>query len=180
MNEKFTAYLPKSLYMNHYELSIHFNEWTPEEWRHFLRDNDKFIMKEVAAITEAEARKSLQKLSSGKLSAQEVTAIKQILDRSEQINKQSQDARTFVTSYMPNLTPEQNQLNIDQQKALDKQLYLVNQEKVNAIYNPDHSFYLRIQKGEIIQNDDGTLEIPNPTTQNDYLYLGIPEGEHRG
>lgn len=171
--EKFTKHLPDSLWMNHYELSIHFNEYTPEEWRQFLRDNDKFIMKEVAAITEAEARKSLQKLSTGKLSSQEVTAIKQILDRSEQINKQSQDARTFVTSYMPSLTPEQNQLTVDQQKALDKQIYLVNQQKVNAIYNPDHSFYMRIQKGEIIQNDDGTITIPKPSTQNDYLYLGI-------
>lgn len=173
MNDKFTSYLPESLYMNHYELALHFSEWTPDEWRQFLRDNDKFIMKEVAAITEAEARKSLKKLSTGSLSSQEVTAIKQILDRSEQINKQSQDARTFVTSYMPSLTSEQEKITVDQVKAMEKQIYLNNQEKVHTIYNPGPSFYRRIQKGEIIQNDDGTITIPEPYTREDYLYLGI-------
>lgn len=169
--------MPSALYMNHYELALHFNDYTPEEWRQYLRDNDKFIMKEVAAITEAEARKSLQKLSQGKLSAQDVAAIKQILDRSEQINKQSRDARTFVTSFMPKLTPTQSHILDLEQKEIQKQLYIVNQQKVQAIYNPDHQFYQRIQKGEIIQNEDGTLTIPKPSTRNDYLYLGqaIPE-----
>lgn len=175
--ETFLSHLPSSLYLSHYELSVHFNEYTPEQWRQFLRDNDKFIMKEVAAITEAEARKSLSKLSTGSLTAQEVAAIKQILDRSEQINKQSQDARTFISTYMPKLTPEQSKAQIMEQKELRKQLYVVNQQKVHTIYSPDITFYKRIQKGEITQNDDGTLTIPNPTTRNDFLYLGqaIPE-----
>lgn len=175
--EYFDEHLPDSLYMNHYELALHFSNYEPEEWRQFLRDNDKYIMKEVAAISEAEARKALKKLSTGKLSAQEVSAIKQILDRSEQINKQSQDARTFVTTFMPRLTPEQSKAQHIEQKELIKQQYILNQQKVQTIYNPGHSFYIRIQKGEIIQNDDGTLSIPKPTTREDYLYLGqeIPE-----
>lgn len=170
-------HMPDTLYQNHYELALHFNEYTPEQWRQFLRDNDKFIMKEVAAITEAEARKALSKLSTGKLTAQEVAAIKQILDRSEQINKQSRDARTFVTSFMPKLTPTQSKQQMMEQKELRKQLYIVNQQKVQAIYNPDKEFYERIQKGEITQNEDGTLTIPEPTTRNDFIYLGqeIPE-----
>lgn len=169
----FNNHMPDSLYMNHYELALHFNEYSPEQWRQFLRDNDKFIMKEVAAITEAEARKALQKLSTGKLSAQEVSAIKQILDRSEQINKQSQDARTFITTHMPKLTPEQSRLQVQEQKELLKQTWIINQQKVNTIYNPTIDFYQRIQKGEIIPNDDGTITIPKPKRREDFLYLGI-------
>lgn len=173
MLEQFMKHLPDTLYHNHYELSLHFNEFTAEEWRQFLRDNDKFIMKEISAITESEARKSLKRLSGGKLTAQDVAAIKQILDRSEQINRQSQDTRTFVTTHMPKTTVKP----IDE-TLIQKQLYLHNMEKVKSIY---HSFkedtliyYKRIQKGELIENADGTLTIPQPRTEEDYIYLNRP------
>lgn len=174
--DKFMQYLPDTLYFNHYNLNMEFPQWSAEQWRQFLRDHDKFIMKEVAAITEAEARKALQKLSTGSLSSQEVTAIKQILDRSEQINKTNQDSRTFVTTFMPNIAippPEP----IDK-ALLERQIYADNRQHVKAIYFPDdydtiaqRRYYERVQNGEIIQNEDGTITIPRPTTETDMFYL---------
>lgn len=188
-DEYFKNHLPDTLWMSHYDLAKHFIHYTPEEWRQYLRDNERFITREIAAMTEAEARKALSRLSSPnqKLSAQDVQAIKQILDRSEQINKQTQDARTFVTTYMPNqkLVADYERRIKELQDLVDahpeiknKQYYAVNKQKVKEIYYPDSTeqeqqFYIRIRNGEIKQNEDGTISIPNPTTEQDYLYLGI-------
>ena len=174
--QTFLKYLPDTLYMTHYELATQFPPHTPEEWRQYLRDNDKFIMKEVAAITETEARKSLKRLSEGKLMSQDVAAIKQILDRSEQINKQNQDSRTFVTAFLPN--PNKRPEPPIDPFLVKRHQYNLNQEKIKAIYfskeDPyqfhEKTFYQRISKGEIIQNEDGTITIPNPRTEEDALY----------
>ena len=179
MEDAFTKNLPNSLYMSHYDLALHFDEFTAEQWRQFLRDNDKFIMREISAITESEARKALQKLSSAKLSAQEVSAIKQLLDRSEQINRQAQDTRTFVTLHMPKTT-----IKPPDEALIIKELYLHNMEKVKAIYFKDqfhtNLYYTRLQKGEIIENEDGTLNIPRPSIEEDYIYLNIPFPKSEG
>lgn len=167
--EMFMQHLPDSLYFNHYELALHFPNFTSEEWRQFLRDHDKFIMKEISAITESEARKALQKLSSAKLTAQEVSAIKQLLERSEQINRQSQDTRTFVTTHMPKTT-----LKPIDEKAVKHAMYLHNMEKVKSIYRDMTMYYIRLQKGDIIENEDGTLTIPEPRLEEDYIYLNLP------
>lgn len=92
----FIQNLPGTLYFSHYELAMHFPKWTADEWRRYLKENERFIMMEIAAITEANARQALSRLSTGKLTAQDVAAIKQLLERSEQINSQDRDQRTFI------------------------------------------------------------------------------------
>lgn len=172
----FQKYLPDTLYMTHYELATQFPPYSPELWRQYLRDNEKFIMKEVAAITETEARKSLKRLSEGKLMSQDVAAIKQILDRSEQINKTNQDSRTFVTAFLPN--PNKPKEEPIDEVLLARNLYYQNQQKIHAIFFDQNdpyklkemNYYQRVAKGEIIQNEDGTITIPNPITEEDAIY----------
>lgn len=96
MNRLFHMVLPNSLYQSHYELHQVFPDFTAEQWRRYIRDNDRFIMLEISAIAEADARRALQLLASGKASTQEISAVRQLLERSEQINQATKEAKTFV------------------------------------------------------------------------------------
>ncbi|MER2006280.1 MAG: hypothetical protein ABS939_02410 [Psychrobacillus sp.] len=101
MDELFRKLLPESLYLNHYELHDEFPDYSVEDWRRYLKDSDKFILKETAILTEVNARKGLKNLASGDLKQGEATALKQLLDRSEQINTQVKDKTAFVTLMLP-------------------------------------------------------------------------------
>lgn len=94
--EAFKSYMPDNLYDNHYELHNKYPEWTPEEWRRFLKDNERFILAETTAMADADARKALKAMGSGNLKSAQVSSFRQLLDRSEQLQSQSKDQRTFV------------------------------------------------------------------------------------
>lgn len=94
----FYAYLPDSLYRDHYTMSEIYG-FTPQEWRTFLRDNHMFIETELAAIAEAEARSALSRL--GNASGQEVTALKAILEKSKLINDAQKQNVKIVLSFIP-------------------------------------------------------------------------------
>lgn len=171
MDELFHAHLPDNLYLNHYKLKEKYQAYTPEEWRIFLREKERFILNEVAAITEASAREALSKLSEGELTAPQIQGIRQLLDRSEQINQSNQEQRTFVTTYI-NPTPLEEPKSSDQLTGEHIQQNIDNYKKV---YQDSPYFKERQEEGEIYTNRDGTLHFPyeHKMTELDHLYLRL-------
>lgn len=109
MKEIFEGNLPDSLYLNHYELAEQFGS-TPAEWKRFLKDNETFITQELTAIAEASARQALSRLSDPnvKVDSSTVSAVKTLLDRSEQLNRQNKDTTKLVMSFLPH--PEMDEV----------------------------------------------------------------------
>lgn len=155
MDEIFRSILPQSLYMNHYELHDTYNQFKAEEWRLYLKENDKFILRETAVLTEVNARKGLKNLASGDMKQGEATAIKQLLDRSEQINTQVKDKTAFVTVMLPDhkkdneITTLKQNLD-DKEQELEEVKKLAN-ERMLAIYDKYKAAQTEIEelKGEI-------------------------------
>mgnify|MGYP003424673348 FL=1 len=158
--------LPESLFRNHYEMHELYPHITAEAWRRFLKENDRFIMQEVAAVTEASARAALQRLGSGLLKQGDATAITQLLNRSEQINQSVKDKTTYVTMFLPNpstaLVPE---------RGIAEQVK-DNKDVANVFY-PRQVFQLRESRGEMVWNEDGTIHFPMPEaiTHLDKVYM---------
>jgi hypothetical protein len=92
--------LPESLYHNHYSLA-EMSRYTPSQWKKFLKMNEQFISSELAAITEANARSALKRIAAGQLRQGEANALKQLLDRSEQINSNNKNRETIVMHFIP-------------------------------------------------------------------------------
>lgn len=184
IDEIFHAHLPDNLYLNHYELNQLFHQFTPEEWRKYLKSIDRFIINEVSAITEASARQALSRLGSGQLKQGDAAAIKQLLDRSEQINTSSQDKRTFVVmQFDPSVT--EPPLSWQEEMA---QVMNENAKHVHLMYNLDNpdaltQFDRRERQGDFIRNIDGTLHFPNTNSPHvsdldrAYIKLFNPENE---
>lgn len=174
-NEIFHAHLPDTLFMNHYQLHDEWRHITPDEWRRFLLDNDRFILKETAMITEANARGALQRLSSGKLNSGDAAAIAQLLKQSEQINQQAKDKTQFITMFMPD--PKDREL-LDFNRTA---VYQRNRDNVNAFYTPDF-LKARVDRGEVFLNTDGTIHIINPNTYSaalDKAYMTLFNPENK-
>lgn len=160
MEECFKGMLPSNLYKNHYELNIIYQEYSPDEWRQYLKLNERYIMNEVAAITEAAARSALQKLGSGEsaLSSQDIAAIRQLLERSEQINSANQEAKTFVMMQFD--TKEGLAL----KSADEKQMEVFHQNTANVTnmynlrdYQALQDFGFKERSAVLVRNQDGTL-----------------------
>lgn len=162
MDTYFKKGLPHTLYSNHYQLAEIFQGTKAEDWRKYLRDNDRFIIMEIAAISEADARKALQLLSSGEISSQQVSAIRQLLERSEQINQSTKEAKTFV------------QLNFNNEKeAFDtgEATVIANWDNATKLYNT-----IDLDKKRYIhRNGDGTLHFTSTTDLDelDYAYMRL-------
>jgi hypothetical protein len=102
MYQTFEDNLPNSLYMDHYTLAEQF-DGTPKMWRDFLKDpeNQRFIESELAAITEAAARAALQKLSSGTANSNDISAIKQLLDKSKMLQQNQNSQERIILTFIP-------------------------------------------------------------------------------
>lgn len=164
--EAFMKNLPDTLYLSHYDLANMYTDWTPDQWRRFLKEKERFIMTEVAAMTESSARLALSRLSTGKLTTQEVSAIRQLLERSEQINAADKDQRTFVMLQFDGTEkPKEGQLTRQQLG----QLMLQNDNNVRKVYEtyPDDSYRIR--------NADNTLHFTNISrlTEADKIYMRL-------
>ena len=103
MTEMFQSKLPSSLYLDHYELASTFGG-TSQAWSTFLKDPEtkRFIEREIASIAEASARKALSQLSGNdSITSQQVSAIKEILNKSQLIQQKSQSKATVILTYLP-------------------------------------------------------------------------------
>lgn len=194
LDELFRSKLPDNLHYNHYELAMIYahRQHTAEDWRQYLKQNERFIMNEITAITEASARSALQKLGTGTLLAPDIAAIKQLLERSEQINSTSKDARTFVVMQFDSSDP----LQLTSAKQKQAKVVQRNQKYVHNFYNLSNydalmHFDYRERNRVFQRNPDGTLYFPDPThklfEKSDFIYLrlfnpnnaqnGLPEFE---
>lgn len=174
-DELFYAHLPDSLYMTHYDLHAQFPHISKDEWRRFLRDHDRFIIKETALIAEANARSALQRLASGTLKQGDSTAISQLLKQSEQINQQAKDKTQYVTMFMPD--PNSREL----KSYNHAETFKKNRDIVHKFFRPEF-LQQRVQRGEVFLNADGTVHILNPNTysaalDNAYLALFNPTNQ---
>lgn len=168
MDELFQRDLPESLYRNHYELYDLYPHHSAEAWRRYLKENDRFILQEVAAITEASARAALQRLgATGQLRQGDATAIGQLLNRSEQINQTVKDKTVYVTTFLPDPNDKERQ----HVKGIAEQVK-ENKEHVKTFY-PRQVLQLRMSRGEIVENADGTAHFPKEEamTHLDRVYL---------
>lgn len=175
-DEIFKAHMPDNLYLDHYTLARFFPQHTPEEWRLYLQQNQRFILNEVAAITEANARQALSKLSEGTLTTQEVSAIRQLLERSEQINQSNQEQRTFVFTKF-DMTPPPTPKTARQKLIEEQSQNLRNIHKFYGLddWQTEKEFVYREEAQEFVRNAIGTLHFPNPrtTTALDKAYLRL-------
>lgn len=167
MDELFQRDLPESLYRNHYELYDLYPHHSAEAWRRYLKENDRFILQEVAAITEASARSALQRLGSGLLKQGDATAITHLLNRSEQINQSVKDKTVYVTTFMP----DPNSKERERIKGIAETVK-ENKQHVNTFY-PRQVLQLRMSRGEIVENADGTAHFPkeDAITHLDRVYM---------
>lgn len=104
-DKTFKENLPDSLYLNHYQLAETYGG-TPNGWRKYISENEMFITREITAITEANARRALQLLGEGKVDSKTASAVRTLLDRSEQLNEQYKDQTTFMLTFMPAPDPD--------------------------------------------------------------------------
>ena len=167
MEQIFNDLLPDSLYMNHYELFRDYSHHSAESWRRFLKENDRFILQEVAAITEANARSALKKLAKGDLKQGDATAINSLLNRSEQINLAVKDKTSYVMTFMP----DPSQTKIEDMKGIAETV--LENRKIAEIFYPYQVFQLRKSRGELVDNADGTLHFPikDAITHLDKVYM---------
>lgn len=175
MEQIFNDRLPDSLYMNHYELHRDHSHHSAEAWRRFLKENDRFILQEVAAITEANARSALKKLAKGDLKQGDATAINSLLNRSEQINLAVKDKTSYVMTFMP----DPDATSLDSVKGIAETVK--ENRKVSEVFYPYQVFSLRKSRGEVVENADGTLHFPQQEaiTHLDrvYMYFHNPNNE---
>jgi hypothetical protein len=118
INKWFHKNLPHSLYFNHYELADQ-TKWLPHQWKKYLKLNEQFISSELAAITEANARSALQRIATGQLRQGEANALKQLLDRSEQINSNNKNKETVVMHFIPPKHHQNHSVKEDNPNDLD-------------------------------------------------------------
>ena len=173
--EIFTEGLPDTLYMNHYEFHETYPQFTASEWRRFLKDKDRFIMLEVAAITEANARKALDRLASGMLRQGDAAAISQLLNRSEQINRNLKDQTVYMTTFMPD--PKQAKQN----RTLTPKERAEENKRVALAFYPENVLRTRVAKGEIAVGADNLLHFPATTALShlDNVYMKLYNPENR-
>ena len=173
--EIFTEGLPDTLYMNHYEFHENHPQFTASEWRRFLKDKDRFIMLEVAAITEANARKALERLASGLLRQGDAAAISQLLNRSEQINRNLKDQTVYMTTFMPDPTQTRHHRTMSPKERAD------HNKKVALVFYPEDVLRTRVTRGEIAVGADNLLHFTDTKKLNrvDDIYLKLYNPQNR-
>lgn len=177
----FEDHLPDSLFLNHYSLAKTYGG-TPSGWRKFLRDHEVFIAQEIAAITEANARLALNDLGSGKeLKSQTVTAIKALLERSEQLTKNNNNQTIVALTYLP--YPEQERLDeyLAEIKDYPMPPFVQNGLGYYAIYDEnsetfvlDEEKYTEHQKAQTVQ-----FKYFEQKEWNEYVRKELLAGNHK-
>lgn len=161
--ECFQLQLPDNLYRNHYTLAQIYTTYTADEWRNFLKEHEHFIRTETAAIAEAEARSALQKLTRGDAKAADISAIKQLMEKAEELNQRSKDQRTFVVTHMPTQTKT---------VSAEEERYLLHQNNLRNVELTFNGLDI-LNRENVRQNADGTIHLDPPMTAVDHTYLRL-------
>lgn len=100
--EVYESNLPGSLYLNHYQLSAEYG-YPHDKWKQFLKikEVDRLVMSEIAQITEIAAREAIQRLQSGKASAQDISAAKELLSTSRLLRQKTNQRQKIVITRIP-------------------------------------------------------------------------------
>lgn len=103
----FRSKMPEVLYMTPFELHDEFSQVPAEMWEAFLDDHTTqiFIDGKLSKILEVNARKALQRLAKGNFAPQEVSGIKELLERSKLMRSQNKRPRV-VLSFIPPKNPK--------------------------------------------------------------------------
>lgn len=182
----FHSDLLNNLNFNHYELHDIYPDFSPAEWRDFLSENSQEIMKEISYLTEAASRKALARLNSNdrsqKLSSADISAIKALLDKSEQLNAMTQNQNTFITTFLPN-PDDKFRLLTEQEDPMELMAHLmaILTERFYQEFQPD---FAPNDRRDISRNGNGTLRFnhKDSVTDIDKKYMAIfnPYNENRG
>lgn len=102
MADIYEAKMPDSLYMNYYDLAK-VSDASASVWETFLDlpDITNWINAKISKMTEYHARAALQKLATSNLSANEVSAIKELLSKSKLLQANQTQKPTVILTYIP-------------------------------------------------------------------------------
>lgn len=102
MAKVFEEHLPETLYMTQYELEDLFG-FTHRQWQDFLkvREIDRLVENEIAAIAEIGARRALQRLQSGEASSQDIQAARELLANSKLLKQKTNQHPQIVVTRIP-------------------------------------------------------------------------------
>ena len=155
MDEIFMDSLPDSLYLNHYELHDAHPQFLAKDWRRFLKEKDRFISQEITAVTEANARKALNKLSQGRLQQGDISAITNLLNRSEQLNKNMKAKVQTITTFLPDvadLSPTEG-MSPKQRREYNKRI-------ADVYFPPKNPQVIQLYESKrLIMGDDGLVHV---------------------
>ena len=173
--EIFMEGLPETLYLNHYEFHETYPQFTAAEWRRFLKDQDRFIVLEVAAITEANARKALDRLANGMLRQGDAAAITQLLNRSEQINRNLKDQTVYMTTFMPDPSQARNRRTMTPKERADQN------KKIALVFYSEDVLRTRVTRGEIAVGADNLLHFTDTKklSRVDEIYMKLYNPQNR-
>lgn len=101
MADKFVELEPDSLYMSFYRIAEE-TDIPSEAWEKFfeIEEVDMYIEKKVAKLVEFDAREALQILGRGRVDGSQVSALKEIIQRSSQL-QQTQPKPVVVLTHIP-------------------------------------------------------------------------------
>lgn len=108
IDKLFKKHLPDSLYLNHYQLAEELG-YSPQQWKKYLKENRQFIDAELAEVTEAEARAALKHLTNPN-STQNVTALKELIAKSNLLTQKHNQKPTTIITYIPEKLAEQKRI----------------------------------------------------------------------
>lgn len=106
MNRLFQEAMPDALYMNAYELADQFPSFGEDEWERFLDapEVQRFMEAKMAKMMEVNARKALKRLGDpgeGGFGSQEVTALKEMIEKSKMIQSNQNRRPKVVLTFIP-------------------------------------------------------------------------------
>lgn len=93
----------RNLFLTYEELAKTYKNTTPTVWETFLDEPDvkQFVLQRTAKLTEINARKALRKLSNGSFEAQEVSALKSLIEASTILTKKANQHEHIFVSFVP-------------------------------------------------------------------------------
>jgi hypothetical protein len=102
--ETFKKGLPNTLYLDPYQLSSRYPQFTENEWDAFLSepDTERLIKNQLAKALDISARQALFKLMKGQdMNSNEISQIKETLSKSKMLQEQTQHNPEIIFTAIP-------------------------------------------------------------------------------